>query len=59
MVFQYIREVREELDKVVWPTRREVMVYTVTVIVFSVAVSIVLGAADFGLVKLFQYILSR
>lgn len=50
---QFFREVVEELKKVVWPTRRETVSYTLTVIVFSVAVSAILGAADFGLLKLF------
>lgn len=56
---QFFREVLEELKKVVWPTRRETVAYTLTVIVFSVTVSAILGAADFGLLKLFGTIVGQ
>jgi len=47
------------LEKVVWPTKSETVKYTVIVIVFSVAVAFILGAADYGLLKLFGAILAR
>jgi len=41
----YLRESKEELEKVTWPTRRETVRYSVLVI----AVSIVVGAFFAGL----------
>ena len=48
-MFQFLKDVRAEMAKVVWPNRNDTVRYTLTVIVFSVAVAAVLGAADYGL----------
>lgn len=56
-VFQFFRDVKAELFKVVWPTRQETIRYTVTVIVFSLVIASILGAADFGLLKGFEAII--
>lgn len=56
-IVQYFRDVRAEMTKVVWPSRRDVIRYTVTVIVFSVVMAAILGAADFGLLKGFEAII--
>lgn len=56
---QFLGEVKSELAKVVWPSKSETLRYTITVIVFSLAVALVLGAFDFLLLKLFESILSR
>ena len=58
-MFKFLGEVRNELAKVVWPTRAETLRYTVTVIVFSSIVALVLGAFDYGLLKLFEAILNK
>jgi preprotein translocase subunit SecE len=58
-ILGFFKEVRNELYKVVWPSRRDVIRYTLTVIVFSVVISIILGAADFGLLKAFEAILNK
>lgn len=58
-ILNFFVEVKEELGKVVWPTRKETIMYTGIVIVFSVIVSIVLGAADFGLISLFEKLLNK
>lgn len=50
-IFQYLKEVKNELVKVVWPSRRETIKITVIVIVFSLLVSLFLGAVDYGLTK--------
>ena len=55
----FLKEVRSELAKVVWPTRTETIKYTLTVIVFSIVVALILGAFDYGLLKIFEKILSR
>jgi len=54
---RYILESKEELKKVSWPTRQQVVRDTVVVIGISVAVAAFFGAIDFGLMALFrQYI---
>lgn len=58
-ILNFFREVKAELFKVVWPTRRDTLRYTITVILFSIGVSLILGAADYGLLKAFEAILSR
>jgi preprotein translocase subunit SecE len=56
---KFLGEVRIELAKVVWPTRAETVRYTITVIVFSIVVAVVLGAFDYGMLRIFQAILNR
>ncbi len=54
---QFFKDVKAELFKVVWPSRKDTLRYTITVIVFSLVVAGILGAADFGLLKGFEAIL--
>ncbi|HYF04943.1 MAG TPA: preprotein translocase subunit SecE [Patescibacteria group bacterium] len=58
-LINFFKEVRSELFKVIWPTRKDTIRYTALVIVFSLFVAVVLGAADYGLTKLFAFILSK
>jgi preprotein translocase subunit SecE len=58
-IFGFLGEVKAELSKVVWPTRQEVLKYTATVVVFSVAIALILGLADLGILKLFEKIIVR
>ncbi len=51
---QFFRDVRSEITKVIWPTRQDAIRYTLTVIVFSLVLAAILGAADFGLLKGFE-----
>jgi preprotein translocase subunit SecE len=48
----FFREVRDELKKVVWPTRQEVIRLTFVVIAASLIVGLFLGGLDFVFVKL-------
>jgi preprotein translocase subunit SecE len=50
---RFLREVREELAKVVWPSRREVVIYT-TVVILTV---LVMGLFVFGLDVLFSRVI--
>lgn len=45
-VITFLREVRVELGKVSWPTRRQLIAYTAVVIGLSFAVAIYLGGLD-------------
>ena len=56
---QFLGEVRAELAKVVWPTKKETIKYTVVVIIFSVAVALILGLADLGILSFFEKVVGR
>jgi len=50
-VIQYFLEVKSELAKVVWPTRKDTTRYTLIVIAFAICMAAILGAADYGLTQ--------
>jgi len=54
---QFLREVKIELKKVTWPTRKQTMGSTVVVIVLVVIISLFLGLVDFGLSSLIRMVL--
>lgn len=58
-MFQFLSEVKNELAKVVWPTKAETFRYSLTVIIFSLVIAFVLGAFDYGLLKVFEAIINR
>jgi preprotein translocase subunit SecE len=51
--FRFLREVREELAKVVWASRREVIIYTIVVILTVLVVALFV----FGLDVLFSRVI--
>ena len=55
----FLKEVRDELKKVVWPTRDEVIRLTGVVILVSLFVGIFLGGTDFILTKLVGLLIAR
>ncbi len=58
-IFRFLTDVKNELAKVVWPTKSETIKYTVIVIVFSVVVAFILGMTDYGLLRLFETVVNR
>jgi len=48
---QFIREVRQELRKVAWPTRRELFAYTLVVLVSVVVLTSFVFGLDFLISK--------
>jgi preprotein translocase subunit SecE len=56
---QFLKEARAELTKVVWPSRRETIRITVAVIALSLSVAVFLGAVDYVLTKLIEWIVNR
>ena len=52
----FLQETQDELKKVVWPTRREVVRLTSIVILVSLIVGLYMGGLDFVFTKLLQYI---
>ncbi|MFC1653779.1 preprotein translocase subunit SecE [Patescibacteria group bacterium] len=47
-IFGYLRQVREELTKVTWPSRKEVIRLTLIVIVSSTIVGVYLAGLDYA-----------
>ena len=54
----FFREVRVELRKVTWPSRKQAAGSTVVVIILVFIISAFLGMVDFGLSKLVQAVLA-
>ena len=59
LVKDFLREVRIELKKVTWPSRKETIAATGMVIILSVLVAFFLGLLDVGLAKAVGKILKR
>jgi preprotein translocase subunit SecE len=47
--FEFLQQVRTEVAKVTWPTRRETIITTVMVLMMSIAAAFFFLAADFVL----------
>jgi preprotein translocase subunit SecE len=58
-IIQFLRDVRGELAKVIWPSRQQAWKMTISVIIFSLVVAAFLGIVDFGLSKLIETIVGR
>ena len=56
---KYLREVKIELGKVVWPKREEVIKLTSVVFIISVVVGAYLGGLDLMFTKLLTYIIAE
>ena len=56
---KYLKEVRLELSKVVWPKKQEVIKLTLTVIIISVIVGVYVGVLDLSFTKLLELLISR
>jgi len=54
-IIQFFKEVRIEMAKVIWPTTRQLVTYTIIVIVAGLLLAAFLGALDLG----FQGILTK
>ena len=48
----FVREVRAELRKVVWPTRSELITYTWVALIFILIMVALVTGVDYGLTKL-------
>ncbi|MEK7125172.1 MAG: preprotein translocase subunit SecE [Patescibacteria group bacterium] len=55
----FLRDVRAELAKVSWPSRRQTMMYTLTVVAITFVIAIYLGLIDLGLSRLLNFIITR
>lgn len=57
-IFDYVRDTKGELKHVVWPTRRQALLYTATIIVVSAVFAAALSAIDIGFERLIGIIVS-
>ncbi len=55
----FLKETRDELKKVIWPTQSEVIRLTAVVIVISLIVGLFIGGFDFGLTKGIELLLKK
>lgn len=46
-MIQYLKDVRAEMKHVSWPTRRQVVIYTIAVIALSLTAAVYLGLFDY------------
>jgi preprotein translocase subunit SecE len=54
---QFLREVKMELKKVVWPSRKQTIGSTVVVLILVMIISVFLGMVDMGLSGLIRVVL--
>jgi len=47
ILLTFIKEAKEELKKVTWPTRQTTTRYTVIVVIASLAVGLIIGGMDY------------
>ena len=58
-VVRFFKEIKTELKKVVWPTRKQLVNYTITVLFTCLVVGAIIWIVDFGLAKIIGFILTR
>ena len=56
---RFLTDVRSELSRVTWPTRREVWATTLVVILTSTVFGVYLYVVDIGLSELVQFLIGR
>ncbi|HID31069.1 MAG TPA: preprotein translocase subunit SecE [Desulfobacterales bacterium] len=54
---EFLREVKIELKKVTWPSRKETVASTAVVIILVIIISSFLGLVDMGLSSLIRFVL--
>jgi len=55
-VINYLKEVKVELSKVIWPTRKEALYMTGKVLIFVIIISLFIASIDFIFTKIIQYL---
>lgn len=58
-IIEFLKEVKEELGKVAWPSRQQTIRYTVLVVLVAVVVGLFLGGLDYLLTALTAFILDQ
>lgn len=55
----FLKEVKEELNKVAWPSQEQTVRYTILVIIVAVAVGVFLGGLDYILTLLTTFLIEN
>lgn len=55
----FLKEVREELEKVAWPNREQTIRYTTLVIIVAVGVGLFLGGLDYILTGITAFLIKN
>lgn len=55
----YIQQVVEELRKVIWPTRSQMITYTIVVFIFLIFMTALVSGVDLGAGKLVELVFDR
>lgn len=58
-VIGFLKEVKDELEKVAWPSREQTIRYTILVIIVAVATGLFLGGLDYILTALTAFLLGK
>lgn len=56
-IVKWFKDLKSEFKKVVWPSRKKVFNNTLVVLIVMVIASVFVGGLDFGLLKLFSFVL--
>jgi preprotein translocase subunit SecE len=56
-VKQFLKEVKTELKKVAWPTRKDTIASTSVVVILVIIIALYLGLVDFSLSRIIRLIL--
>ena len=56
-IFQFFKESRAELKKVVWPTKADVLSSIKVVLISTIIIAVILGALDLGFSELFRIVM--
>lgn len=51
----FTRQVAAELRKVIWPTRNELVTYTVVALVFCIVMTAIVTSLDYGFLQLMSW----
>ena len=57
-IVKWFKDLKSEFKKVVWPSRKKVFNNTFVVLVVLLIASVFVGGLDFGLLKLFSFVLN-
>ena len=57
-IVKWFKDLKSEFKTVVWPSRKKVFNNTFVVLVVLVIASVFVGGLDFGLLKLFSFVLN-
>ena len=57
-IVKWFKDLKSEFQTVVWPSRKKVFNNTFVVLVVLVIASVFVGGLDFGLLKLFSFVLN-